>query len=127
LVSRVRICANKVVAGVRVSALQFRIRSQDTRQFASAQEFSQLEGLAVAGLSPPFSAHHVAVRGHLLFRPSYRDNRGAKLRALSRNEINVAHVPRSRASARAVLRKKRNPFQGELTDGSRPHQRASGG
>ena len=36
LVSRVRICANKVVAGVRVSALQFRIRSQDTRQFATA-------------------------------------------------------------------------------------------
>jgi hypothetical protein len=46
--SRVRICANKVVAGVRWSRLQFRIRPQDTRQCASAQQINQLEGLAVA-------------------------------------------------------------------------------
>ncbi len=45
---RVRICANKVVAGVRCSTLLPNIRPQDTRQFASAQQINQLEGLAVA-------------------------------------------------------------------------------
>ena len=45
---RVRICANKVVAGVRSSTLLLNIRPQDTRQFTSAQRFDQLEGLAVA-------------------------------------------------------------------------------
>ena len=44
----VRMCANKVVAGVRWSALLPNIRSEDTRQFASAQQIKQLEGLAVA-------------------------------------------------------------------------------
>jgi hypothetical protein len=44
----VRICANKVVASVRVSTLLLNIRQQDTRQFASAQQIDQLEGLAVA-------------------------------------------------------------------------------
>jgi len=43
---RVRICANKVVAGVRSSTLVLDIRPQDTRQFTSAQRFDQ--GLAVA-------------------------------------------------------------------------------
>jgi hypothetical protein len=43
-----RICANKVVAGVRVSAPLPNIRQQDTRQFASAQQINQLEGLAIA-------------------------------------------------------------------------------
>ena len=54
-IERVRICANKVVAGVRVSRLQRTIRPQDTRQFRSAQQIIQLEGLAVAtpeGSSP---------------------------------------------------------------------------
>ena len=46
--SRVRICANKVVAGVRCSTLLPNIRPQDPRQFASAQQINQLEGLAVA-------------------------------------------------------------------------------
>ena len=43
-----RICANKVVAGVRYSKLLPIIRSQKTRQFTSAQQVDQLEGLAVA-------------------------------------------------------------------------------
>ena len=43
-----RICANKVVAGERGSTLLPNIRPQDTRQFASAQQIDQLEGLAVA-------------------------------------------------------------------------------
>src|SRR5262245_12218919 len=42
---RVRICANKVVACVRVSTLQPNIRQQDTRQFASAQQINP-RGLA---------------------------------------------------------------------------------
>ena len=45
---RVRICANKVVAGVRVSTLLLKIRMQDARQFTSEQVFTQLEGLALA-------------------------------------------------------------------------------
>jgi len=45
---RVRICANKVVAGVRRSSLLLRIRSQDPHQFAAAYPFHQFEGLAVA-------------------------------------------------------------------------------
>jgi len=44
----VRICANKVVACVRLSTLLPTIRLQDTRQFTSAQQINQLEGLAVA-------------------------------------------------------------------------------
>jgi hypothetical protein len=47
----VRICANKVVAGVRVSTPLLNLRHEDTRQFASAQEFDQLEGLALFGAS----------------------------------------------------------------------------
>ena len=43
---RVRICANKVVAGVRISTLLPTIRPQDTRQSTSAQQINQLEGLA---------------------------------------------------------------------------------
>ena len=46
----VRICANKVVAGVRCSTLLPNIRQQDTRQFASAQQINQLEGLALQGV-----------------------------------------------------------------------------
>jgi len=45
---RVRICAKKVVAGVRSSAGLLRIRSRDPNQCASAQQTDQLEGLAVA-------------------------------------------------------------------------------
>ena len=41
-------CANKVVAGVRCSALLPNIRPVNTRQFASAAQIDQLEGLAVA-------------------------------------------------------------------------------
>ena len=47
-IARVRICANSVVAGVRVRTHLHNIRPQDTRQFASAQQITQLEGLAVA-------------------------------------------------------------------------------
>ena len=50
-------CANKVVAGVRSSALLLDARSQDTCGFASAQQIIQLEGLAVAiswGFESPF-------------------------------------------------------------------------
>ena len=43
-----RSCANKVVAGVRCGTLLPNIRPQDTRQFATAQQICQLEGLAVA-------------------------------------------------------------------------------
>jgi hypothetical protein len=57
--NRVRICANKVVAGVRFSALLPTIRPQDTRQCTSAQSFDQLEGLA--GL-------RIAAQGSLLAR-----------------------------------------------------------
>ena len=42
---------------MRVSTLLLDIRQQDTRQFASAQQIDQLEGLAVAipwGFEPPF-------------------------------------------------------------------------
>jgi len=46
--SRVRMCANKVVAGVRCSTLVLIIRPQEMGQFASAQQINQLEGLAVA-------------------------------------------------------------------------------
>jgi hypothetical protein len=46
--SRVRICANKVVACVRLRTLLPNIDTQDTRQFASAQQIVQFEGLAVA-------------------------------------------------------------------------------
>jgi hypothetical protein len=56
----VRICANKVVAGVRVSTPLPNIRQQDTRQFASAQQIDQLEGLAVArpwGFESPLPHH----------------------------------------------------------------------
>ena len=56
LLRRVRICANKVVAGVRCSTLLPNIRPQETRQFASAQQIDQLEGLAVTipwGFDPP--------------------------------------------------------------------------
>ena len=44
----VRICANKVVAGVRSSTHLLNIRSWNPRQFATAQQICQLEGLAVA-------------------------------------------------------------------------------
>jgi len=40
--------ATKVVAGVRSSTLLPNIRPQKTRQFASAPQINQLEGLAVA-------------------------------------------------------------------------------
>ena len=59
-----RICANKVVAGVRCGTLLPYIRPQDTRQFATAQQICQLEGLAVAipcGSSrPPFRTTRLA-------------------------------------------------------------------
>jgi hypothetical protein len=42
----VRICANKVVAGVRCSTLLSNIRPQDARQSVLAQQIIQLEGLA---------------------------------------------------------------------------------
>jgi hypothetical protein len=42
----VRICANRVVAGVRCSTLPPNISPQDTRQFASAQQVRQFEELA---------------------------------------------------------------------------------
>ena len=41
-------CAKQVVAGVRSSTLLLNIGQQDARQFASAQQINQLEGLAVA-------------------------------------------------------------------------------
>lgn len=44
----VRSCAKKVEAGVCSRALLRNIRRVDARQFESAQEFDQLEGLAVA-------------------------------------------------------------------------------
>ena len=60
--TRVRICANKVVAGVRCSTLLPNIRPQETRQFASAQQIDQLEGLAVAipwGFESPLPHHQI--------------------------------------------------------------------
>ena len=50
-------CAKKVVACVRCSALLPNIRPQKTRQIPSAQQINQLEGLAVAipwGFESPF-------------------------------------------------------------------------
>ena len=55
-----RTCANKVVACVRLSTLLPNIRSQDARQFISAQQIDQLEGLAVAipwGFESPLPHH----------------------------------------------------------------------
>ena len=45
---RVRICANKVVAGARFSPLPFKVRLTHARQLTSAHQIRQLEGLAVA-------------------------------------------------------------------------------
>ena len=62
---RVRICANKVVAGVRSSTLLPNIRPQKMRQFASAQQINQLEGLAVAipsGFKSPLPHHSGSLR-----------------------------------------------------------------
>ena len=61
--SRVRTCANKVVAGVRFSARLPEIRQVSTRQLASAQQIDQLEGLAVAipwGFESPFRTIRLA-------------------------------------------------------------------
>jgi hypothetical protein len=44
----VRICANKFVAGVSVGTRLHSIRQQDMRQFTSAHQIDQFEGLAVA-------------------------------------------------------------------------------
>jgi len=44
----VRICANKVVAGVRIRSLLRKIRLASARQLASARDFDKLEGLAPA-------------------------------------------------------------------------------
>jgi hypothetical protein len=58
--SCVRICANKIGTGVRVSTLLLNIRPVNMRQFASAREFDQLEGLAVAipwGFESPLPHH----------------------------------------------------------------------
>jgi hypothetical protein len=46
--SRVRMSANKVVAGVRCAADLPNIHPQDVRQSASTYQFTQLEGLAGA-------------------------------------------------------------------------------
>ncbi len=43
-----RICANKIGTGVRVSTLLLNIRPVNMRQFALAQQIDQLEGLALA-------------------------------------------------------------------------------
>ena len=72
-VARVRICANKIVACVRCSTLLPTIRPQDTRQFASAQQINQLEGLAVArswGFESPLPHHAYGVMLHGVFRRS---------------------------------------------------------
>ena len=45
---RVRVCANKVVAGVRGRALMCNIRLARTRVITSASDLDKLEGLAVA-------------------------------------------------------------------------------
>ena len=66
----VRICANKVVAGGRLSALLARIRPADPRQFASAHQIVRLEGLAVAipwGFESPFRTN---LRSHDMQRAS---------------------------------------------------------
>src|SRR5512138_3065806 len=73
----VRICANKVVACVRCSTLLPTIRLQDTRQFTSAQQISQLEGLAVAipwGFESPLPH----------FTPARSFNAGGRPQATSR-------------------------------------------
>ena len=60
-----RICANKIGTGVRCSALLPNIRSEGTRQFASAQQINQLEGLAVAipwGFESPLPHHLIRLR-----------------------------------------------------------------
>jgi len=46
--SRVRMCANKVVAGVRCSSLAHTDCPQDPPQFTAAHQIQQLEGLALA-------------------------------------------------------------------------------
>ena len=78
----VRICANKVVAGVRCSTLLPTIRPQSTRQFASAQQIDQLEGLAVAipwGFESPLP-HQTS----LACQAERASSRQASLRSLSR-------------------------------------------
>jgi hypothetical protein len=44
----VRMCANKVVAGVRCSSPQLRIRSPDPHESTGAYRIRQFEGLPVA-------------------------------------------------------------------------------
>ena len=68
-----RICANKVVACVRLSTLLRNIRPQDTLQFTRARDFNQLDGLAVAipwGFESPLPHHSIRLR----FSPKRGDN-----------------------------------------------------
>ena len=70
----VRICANKVVAGVRCSALLPNIRSEDTRRFASALQINQFEGLAVAipwGFESPLPHQPSLASGRVSFSPRH--------------------------------------------------------
>jgi hypothetical protein len=63
-------CANRVVAGVRHSALRPIMRQRDTRQVTGAQLIDQLEGLALAipwGSSPPSAPRHKEGRFSGLF------------------------------------------------------------
>ena len=70
-----RICANKVVAGVRSSTLLLNIRPVDTRQLRSVQDFDQLEVLAVAipwGFESPLPHHSIRpLRGLPRGSPAY--------------------------------------------------------
>jgi hypothetical protein len=71
----VRICANKVVACVRLSTLPPNIRSQDARQFTSAQHFHQFEGLAVAipwGFESPLPHHLLNLAFYALPEAQFR-------------------------------------------------------
>ena len=64
----VRICANKVVACLGWSTLLPTIRLQDTREFTSAQQIDQLEGLAVAipwGFESPLPHHSTRLPARL--------------------------------------------------------------
>jgi len=65
LARRVRMCANRIVAGARCSSVLLRNRPEDSYQFASAQHFHQLEGLAIAiswGFESPLPHHSTRPR-----------------------------------------------------------------
>src|SRR5688500_18886331 len=101
---RVRICANKVVACVRLSTLLLNIRPHDTRQCASARQIDQLEGLAVAiawGFEAPFP-HQPSLR--ILAKAVRRSRREAARRRTSPLAARLRLAGQSHAREHTIMR-----------------------